>query len=446
MAQLSDDCFAFGGPLLSVEDALARIAGHVAVSAGAETVPLLDADGRVLAEDVAAPIPLPPFANSAVDGYAVRHADLVAGGVGAGGDTVLPVRGRLAAGAAGAAPLEPGTARRIFTGAPMPDGADTVFMQEDVRLDGGGRVVLPAGLKPGANARPRGEDIVEGALALPAGRRLRPQDLGLAAALGLTRLPVRRRLRVCVFSTGDEVAAPGGPLPPGRLYDANRALLGALARRAGAEVSDGGILADAAEATARALRGAADAHDLVLTSGGVSTGEEDHVKAAMEAAGRLVSWRLAVKPGRPVAMGVVRGAALVGLPGNPVAAFVTFAVLVRPLLARMGGEVLPPRVPLPVRAGFAYRKKAGRREYVRARLAPGPRVPSGDPAGGDSSGGPGSGPGNDSADVVAHKHERDGAGILTSLTETAGLVELPEPLTRVAPGDTVGFLPYAALL
>lgn len=432
MAQLSDDCFAFGGPLLSVEDALARIAGHVAVAAEAETVALMDADGRVLAEAVTAPIALPPFANSAVDGYAVRHADLAADG-----DTVLPVRGRVAAGAAGAASLEPHGARRIFTGAPMPEGADTVFMQEDVRLDDRGHAVLPPGLKPGANARPRGEDIEAGALALPAGRRLRPQDLGLAAALGLTRLPVRRRLRVCVFSTGDEVAAPGEPLPPGRLYDANRVLLCALARRAGAEVADGGILADSAQATARALREAADAHDLVLTSGGVSTGEEDHVKAAMEAAGRLVSWRLAVKPGRPVAMGVVRGAALVGLPGNPVAAFVTFAVLVRPLLARMGGEALPPRVPLPVRAGFAYRKKAGRREYVRVRLAPGPDGPGG---------GAGGGPGGASGGVVAHKHERDGAGILTSLTETAGLVELPEPLTRVAPGDTVGFLPYAALL
>lgn len=432
MAQLSDDCFAFGGPLLRVEDALARIAGHVAVAAEAQTVPLMDADGRVLAEAVAAPIPLPPFANSAVDGYAVRHADLAAEG-----DTVLPVRGRVAAGAAGAAPLEPRSARRIFTGAPMPEGADTVFMQEDVRLDDRGHAVLPPGLKPGANARPRGEDIEAGALALPAGRRLRPQDLGLAAALGLTRLPVRRRLRVCVFSTGDEVAAPGEALSPGRVYDANRVLLCALTRRAGAEVSDGGILADSARTTARALREAADAHDLVLTSGGVSTGEEDHVKAAMEAAGRLVSWRLAVKPGRPVAMGVVRGAALVGLPGNPVAAFVTFAVLVRPLLARMGGEVLPPRVPLPVRSGFAYRKKAGRREYVRVRLAPGPD---------GSGGGPGDGFGGASGDVVAHKHERDGAGILTSLTQTAGLVELPEPLTRVAPGDTVGFLPYAALL
>ena len=424
MAQLSDDCFAFGGPLLSVEDALARIAGHVTVAAESQTVPLAEADGRVLAEGITAPIPLPPFANSAVDGYAVRHADLRAEG-----DTVLPVRGRLAAGSTGAAPLEPHTARRIFTGAPMPEGADTVFMQEDVRLDDRGRAVLPPGLKPGANARPRGEDIEAGAPALPAGRRLRPQDVGLAAALGLTRLPVRRRLRVCVFSTGDEVAAPGDPLSPGRLYDANRALLCALVRRAGAEVADGGILADDAAATARALGEAASSHDVLLTSGGVSTGEEDHVKAAVEAAGRLVSWRLAVKPGRPVAMGVVRGAALVGLPGNPVAAFVTFAVLVRPLLARMGGEVLPPRVPLPVRSGFAYRKKAGRREYVRVRLAPGP----------DDSG-------SGVWGVVAHKHERDGAGILTSLTETEGLVELPESSTRVAPGDTVGFLPYAALL
>lgn len=416
MAQLSDDCFAFGGPLLSVEAALARIASHVGVVAAAESVAVGDADGRVTADAVAAPLPLPPYANSAVDGYAVRHGELQVDT-----PTTLPLEGRLAAGARSIPPLRPGTARRIFTGAPMPAGADTVFMQEDVEA-GTGQVTLPPGLRPGANTRPLGEDIAAGALALPAGRRLGPQDLGLAAALGLTHLRVRTRLRVAVFSTGDEVAQPGVPLRPGQLYDANRALITALARRAGARVTDLGILGDDAVRTARALDAAAAEHDLVLTSGGVSTGDEDHVKTAVEAAGTLVSWRLAIKPGRPVAMGVLRGVPFVGLPGNPVAVFVTFAMLVRPLLAQLGGETLPPRVPLPVRAGFSYRKKTGRREYVRVRLAPGPES------------------------VVAHKHEQDGAGVLTSLTETVGLVELPEPATRVEVGDLVGFLPYASLL
>ena len=416
MAQLSDDCFAFGGPLLSVEDALARIGSHVGLAAGVESVALADADGRVVAQDVRAPLPLPPYANSAVDGYAVRHADLRADAA-----TALPLEGRLAAGARRVPPLRPGTARRIFTGAPMPDGADTVFMQEDAALDGG-QVVLPPGLRQGANARPMGEDVEAGAVALPAGRRLRPQDVALAAALGLVRLQVRSPLRVAVFSTGDEVAEPGSTLRSGQLFDANRALLGALVGRSGGRVTDAGLLGDAAGPTARALAEAAAGHDLVLTSGGVSTGDEDHVKAAVEAVGTLVSWRLAIKPGRPVAMGVLSGVPFVGLPGNPVAVFVTFAVLVRKLLAQLGGEALPPRVPLPVRAGFAYRKKAGRREYVRVRLTHG--------AGG----------------VTAEKHEQDGAGILTSLTETAGLVELPETMTRVAPGDWVGFLPYAALL
>lgn len=416
MAQLSDDCFAFGGPLLSIEAALARIASHVGVAAGVESVALADADGRVAAASVAAPLPLPPYANSAVDGYAVCHTDLQTDA-----PTTLPLDGRLAAGARNVPPLRPGTARRIFTGAPMPAGADTVFMQEDVEA-GAGHVALPPGLRLGANTRPLGEDIAAGALALPEGRRLGPQDVALAAAVGLTYLDVRAPLRVAVFSTGDEVAQPGTPLRYGQLYDANRALITALARRAGARITDLGILRDDAAQTARALDAAAADHDLVLTSGGVSTGDEDHVKAAVEAAGTLVSWRLAIKPGRPVAMGVLRGVPFVGLPGNPVAVFVTFAMLVRPLLAQLGGETLPARVPLPIRSGFPYRKKAGRREYVRVRLAP------------------------DQDGVTAQKHEQDGAGVLTSLTETAGLVELPEPVTRVEAGDQVRFLPYALLL
>jgi molybdopterin molybdotransferase len=290
MAQLSDDCFAFGGKLLDVDAAAGLIADRVPALAGAEPVKLRDAIGRVLAEDLRAPIPLPPFFNSAVDGYAFRHADLAPAG-----ETRLVVAGRLQAGAVAGA-VAPGAAIRIFTGAPMPDGADTVMMQEDA-VEEAGCVILPAGLKRGANCRPAGEDLAERALALPAGRRLTPPDIGLAAALGLPALTVRRRLRVGVFSTGDELVEPGQPLGPAQTYDSNRFTLLALLQRLPVEGCDLGILPDDRDATASALRDAAATHDLLLTSGGVSTGEADHVKAALEAGGRLVFWRLSFKPG-----------------------------------------------------------------------------------------------------------------------------------------------------
>ncbi|WP_029031041.1 gephyrin-like molybdotransferase Glp [Salinarimonas rosea] len=416
MAQLSDDCFAFGGAPMRVDEARALIAARIAPVARVERVPLVAADGRVLADDLSAPIPLPPFFNAAVDGYAVCHADLAPGG-----ETRLPVAGRLPAGAAPGGGESGGTALRIFTGAAMPDGFDTVFMQEDtVREEGD--VVLPAGLKPGANARPAGEDIEAGALALPAGHRIGPRDLALLAGLGIAEVAVRAPLTLGVFSTGDELVAPGEPLGPAALYDANRFMLMALARRAGCVVRDLGILPDRREAVSSALAAAAEEVDMLITSGGVSTGEEDHVKAAVEAAGALTFWRVGIKPGRPVALGVVEGKAFIGLPGNPAAVFVTFAVLARPLIARLAGEAWRPPTSFPVRAGFAYAKKAGRREYVRCTLAP------------DATGG-----------LVARKHPREGAGVITSLTQTSGLVELPEEVTRVAQGETVAFLPYATL-
>jgi len=413
MAQLSDDCFAFGGPLLTLDAARAMIAAQVRRIEGTERVGLLAADGRVLAADLVAPVDLPPFDNSAVDGYAVQLAGLEKGGR-------LPVSGRLAAGEP-AQPLIEGSAQRIFTGAALPPGADTVFMQEDVRLDAG-HVHVPPGLRPGANTRPRGEDIARGALALRAGLRLRPQDLALAAALGVTGLSICRPVRVALFSTGDELVEPGQPTGAAQRYDSNRVLLAAMAKRAGAQVTDLGILPDRLVAITDALQAAARGHDLILTSGGVSAGEEDHVRTAVEALGRLVFWRLAVKPGRPVTMGVVGGVPFMGLPGNPVAAFVTFAQLARPMLAALAGSPFESSPTLRLPAAFAYRKKAGRREYVRAQLLPGP-----------------------DGTIAAHKHEVDGAGILTSLTETDGLVELADDVTRVAPGDIVAFMPYALL-
>ncbi|MDT7951478.1 MAG: molybdopterin molybdotransferase MoeA [Acetobacteraceae bacterium] len=409
MAQLSDDCFAFGGALRSLDAALALIASGVTAAAGVVEVPLLEADGRILASDLVAAVDLPPFANSAVDGYAVCLADLAA-------DPVLPVSGRLAAGAAATA-LRPGSTQRIFTGAMLPPGADTVFMQEDVKaLEG--RVRFPTGLKRGANTRPAGEDVARGAVALAAGTRLRPQEIALAAALGCELLPVRERLRVALFSTGDELVDPGSAPGPAQRFDSNRLLLAALCRRAGADITDLGILPDRRDAIAAALRAAAGSHDAILTTGGVSAGEEDHVRDAVEAAGRLAWWRVAIKPGRPVAMGEIEGTAFLGLPGNPVAAFVTFVRLARPLLAALVGETWRPPEPLLVPAAFTYRKKAGRREYVRVRVQNG----------------------------RAHKHPVEGAGILSSLTQTDGLAELGDDVTAVAVGDPVGFLPFSMLV
>ena len=416
MAQLSDDCFAFGGPLLSIDDVERLLIERVTPVAETETVSLTDALGRVLATDVIAPVDLPPFDNSAVDGYAVRHAD-----VGAEADTTLAVVGRLTAGRAAAREIGAGEAIRIFTGAPMPQGADTVFMQEDVRAEGG-TVIVPPGLKLGANRRLAGEDVARGSVALAAGRRLQPQDVSMAAALGLRTLPLRRRVRVAIFSTGDEIVEPGAPLPAAGLYDANRHLLGALLARLEARVTDLGILRDDPAALAAMLGAAAAQHDLVLTSGGVSTGEADHVRNTVETIGKLVFWRVAIKPGRPVAMGVLGGAAFVGLPGNPVAVFVTFARVVRPLLLRLAGAAPEPLIALPVTSGFAYRKKKGRREYVRVSLTRGA----------------------DGA-YVASKHPQDGAGVISSLTATDGLAELADDVTEIAPGTTIGFLPYSVL-
>jgi molybdopterin molybdotransferase len=309
----------------------------------------------------------------------------------------------------------------------MPAGADTVFMQEDVTAVGD-HVTVPKGLKRGANSRRAGEDVPKGRVVLPAGTVLEPQHIALVAALGIAQVDVRRRLKVAIFSTGDEVVEPGGPRGGAAIYDANRYLLGELLERLGAEVTDLGILADDPEPLARALKEAAGGHDLIVTSGGVSTGEADYVRTAVERVGSLVFWRIAIKPGRPVALGVIQGepghsAAFVGLPGNPVAVFVTYVRVVKPLLRQLSGALAPALTPLLVRAAFAYKKKKGRREYVRVALR---RAADGE--------------------LEAVKHPQDGAGILTSLTETDGLLEFPEDVTSIEPGARVGFLSYASLI
>lgn len=413
MAQLSDDCFAFGGALLSVDEALARIEARVVPIVEAQAVPLGEACGRILSRDLGAGMDLPPHANSAVDGYAVAHADLLPDR-----ETELPVGGRSAAGHPLDRALRRGEAIRIFTGALMPAGADTVLMQEDC-VAAAGRVRLKPGIGKGANRRAAGEDVAKGALAMAAGRRLGPADLGLAAALGLTLLPVFRRLRVALLSTGDEVREPGAELPPGAIYDANRVMLRALLEALGCVVSDLGILPDREAALADALAVAASENDLIVTSGGVSTGEEDHVKGAIERLGALHFWRLAIKPGRPVALGQVGGVPLIGLPGNPVAAMVTFAVLARPLILKLAGAAASAPRAFPVHAGFGYRKKPGRREYLRARLE------------------------RDGDRAVALKYPRDGAGILSSIVHSDGLVVIGETVSDLAAGAIVDFLSFA---
>lgn len=416
MAQLSDDCFAFGGTLMSGAEALRLVEERTSPLAERQRVPLVAALHRILAEPVIAPLSVPPHDNSAVDGYAVFYDDLAPDR-----PTVLPVAGRAAAGHPLGRPARRGEAIRIFTGAPMPDGPDTVFMQEDC-IEESDSVRLPPGMKRGANRRRAGEDVTAGAAVLEAGRLLRPQEIGLAAALGFTELEVYRRLRVALLSTGDEVREPGTPLPAGAIYDANRYTLRALLEGLGVVVTDLGILPDRRAAIQDALAAAARDHDLIVSSGGMSTGEEDHVKAAVEALGRLHFWRLAIKPGRPVAMGQIGRVPFLGLPGNPVAVMVTFLALARPLILRLAGARATAPRSFPVAAGFSHRKKRGRREYLRARLEPG--------AGG----------------WVARKFPRDGAGILSSMVESDGLVVLDEEVTELAPGAPVPFLPFREVI
>ena len=414
MAQLSDDCFAFGGELMKTEEALKLLTERLEIVVEREDIDLRSAAGRILAADIVSDRAVPPHDNAAVDGYAVRFDDL-----GENGETRLTLAGRIAAGTQMDRPLGRGEAIRIFTGAPMPDGADTVLMQEDCRAENG-IVAIPPGIKQGANRRFAGEDVVPGARILAAGTRLRPQEIGLAASIGRISLPVYKPVRVALFSTGDEVRDTGTDLPPGCIYDANRYSVAAALEQLGCAVDDLGILPDSYQIIRDTLANAADRHDLIMTSGGVSTGEEDHVRAAIEALGKMHFWRLAIRPGRPLALGQIGSVPFIGLPGNPVAVLVTFMLFARPAILRLGGSRKTEPEMYRVRAGFPVRKKLGRREWLRVRLDR------------DSDGAP-----------VAYKFPRDGAGILTSMVESDGLVELPEELTSLEPGTMVDYLPFS---
>lgn len=410
MGRVSPDCFDAASAPMRVADVVALIRARLPILSGHELVPLGEADGRILAEDVVASLDLPPFDNAAVDGYALRAADLAAAG-----ETRLTVGGRVPAGHPAADP-DPGAAVRIFTGAPMPAGTDTVAMQEDVRVDGGS-VVLPAGLVPGSNRRRAGEDIARGSTVIRAGTRLGPEHIALAAACGLPAVILRTPLRVALFSTGDELTPAGQPLPPAGIFDANRPMLAALLRRLGAVPVDLGILRDEPGPLQARIAAAAASHDLILTSGGVSVGEEDHVRAAVEASGDLTFWRLAIKPGRPVALGTVAGTPFIGLPGNPAAAYVIALAVLRPLILHLSGA-RDTAAEIAVRSGFAREKRPGRREYLRVCLRAGSDgLPEAIPAPG---------------------------GALSGLAASDGLVELAEDVTAIRVGDALPYRPHGA--
>ncbi|HWP13560.1 MAG TPA: gephyrin-like molybdotransferase Glp [Ramlibacter sp.] len=401
--------------LRPLDDALAELLGHAQPLAATEILSTFEADGRVLAQDLVSALQVPPHDNSSMDGYAVRGSEIAAAGV------VLPVSQRIAAGAA-PEPLAAGSVARIFTGAPIPAGADAVVMQEDTEPAGEGMVRILRAPKPGHWIRRSGEDVQRGAVVLARGERLTPAALGMAAGIGMDKLMVARRPRVALFSTGDELVMPGevppGKMRPGAIYNSNRFFLRALLHRLGCEVTDLGIVPDRRDATVDALRRASSGHDLILTSGGVSVGEEDHVKPAVQALGSLDLWQIAIKPGKPFAYGKVGPAHFIGLPGNPVSSFVTFLLLVRPFVLKLQGatRLAPAAVPLP--AHFSVQRPDKRREFLRVRR---------NPAGG--------------LDLFANQS----SGVLTSAVWSDGLVDNP-PGHTIAWGEAVPVMLLAELI
>jgi molybdopterin molybdotransferase len=400
--------------MLGFDEALARLLEAARPVPQVEEVDTLAACGRVLAQPQMSSLDVPPVDNTSMDGYAVRCAEVPAPG------TQLKVAQRIAAGSVGL-PLAPGTAARIFTGAPVPPGADAIVMQE-LALHRGDEVVINHRPQPGDWIRRTGEDIRRGAEILPAGTRLKPQETGLAASVGLARLPVFRRVRVAAFFTGDELVMPGEPLRAGAIYNSNRYLLRGLLQLLGCELTDFGIVPDRLEATRDVLRRAAAEHDLIVTTGGVSVGEEDHVKAAVEAEGELDLWKIAIKPGKPLAFGRVgkgeEAASFIGLPGNPVSSFVTFLLLVRPFILRLqGAREVSPRA-LALRADFDWSKPDPRREFLRARR-------------------------NDDGGLDLFPNQS--SAVLTSTVWGDGLID-NGPAQPIRRGDTVRFLPFSELL
>lgn len=409
-------------PLKPLDEALAQLLAQALPLPGSDTLATLDADGRVLAQDCVSALQVPPQDNSAMDGYALRQADWLA--LPQSPPPSLPVSQRIAAGSAGA-PLAAGSAARIFTGAPLPPGADTIVAQEDCEAlagEGLGRVRVDACPPAGQWIRRAGEDIARGAVVLSAGTRLTPASLGLAASIGLHRLQLARRPRVALFSTGDELVMPGELPPeqmrPGAIYNSNRFFLRAMLLRLACEVTDFGIVPDRREATVQALTAASAEHDLILTSGGVSVGEEDHIKPAVESLGRLDLWQIAIKPGKPFAYGRVGPAHFIGLPGNPVSSFLTFALLVRPFVLRLQGASAVAPQAIAATANFAWPRGDPRREFLRVR-----RQPQGG----------------------LELFQNQSSGVLSSAAWGDGVVDNP-PGQSIAAGDSVRFIAFSELL
>ncbi|OYV35645.1 MAG: molybdopterin molybdenumtransferase MoeA [Thiomonas sp. 20-64-5] len=403
-------------PLMEPELALQRLLAAARAIGQVETLPTSAALGRVLAQDVRSSIDVPPADNTAMDGYALRSADAPSAGV------LLPVSQRIPAGAV-PHPLQPGTAARIFTGGLIPPGADAVVMQEQCTAEGDA-VRINNQPKTGDWVRRRGLDVQAGSVVLAAGQRLRPQDLGLAASVGVAALSVCRKPRVAVLFTGDELAMPGEPLRPGAIYNSNRFVIQALLQAAGCEVTDFGIVPDQLDATRAVLRRAAQQHDLIVSTGGMSVGEEDHVKPAVQMEGALDLWQIAMKPGKPLAFGQVRRAvgqgeaAFIGLPGNPVSSFVTFLLFVRPYLLALQGAAQTAPVTFPVRAAFDWPQPDKRREYLRVRL---------------------------NAQGEAELFASQNSAVLTSTVWADGLVDNP-PQQPIQRGDMLRYLPFSSLL
>ncbi len=416
--KLADDCFIHDKDRIRHDDALAILKQRLVPLTAVETIPLETAHDRILAATITAPRNIPAFDNSAIDGYAFAAADYEKSG------GFFPIVARIVAGASEQIALPAASAARIFTGAKMPLGADTIAMQEDCRTheqDGTRFVAIPPGLKPGANRRLAGEDVATGEVVAEPGEVLQPPHLAAIASTGLGKFSVHKRLRVALLSNGDELLRPGEKFSDGRVYDSNHTMLSALLVKTGTKVSDLGICPDAADQVFDTLKKAAATHDVIVSSGGASRGEEDHFIDALDALGKRHLWQLAIKPGRPMSFGQIGDTPVFVLPGNPVAAYVCYQLYVRPSLIRLsGGNWLEPKrffVP----AGFAIAsKKPDRREFLRGMLGK-----------------------NDRGEPVVNKFERDGSGLISGLREADGLIEIPEDVTCIKKGDMVNFIPFS---
>ncbi len=415
--RLLDDCFLHDRDRMRHDEVIALLTERVSRIATPETVSLSDANGRHVVDPVTAPRDVPLHDNSAVDGYAFAHQDYLS-------DTTMTVGPRLAAGTTHSVLLKVGEAARIFTGAAMPQNADTVAMQEDCRVaPGGGMVSVPPGLKAGANRRKAGEDLRAGDTILNSGSLLRPQDIAALASLGTAEVRVYRKLRVALVSSGDELVrpAPGAVIAPGQVFDSNHHMLDSLCGTLPVAVTDLGILKDEAGIVEQTLSAAAHAYDVILTTGGASRGDEDHMVGALDRLGKRHLWQIAIKPGRPMTFGQIGSCVYLGLPGNPVAAFVCFLLYAIPVIRLLCGGVYRPPMRLPVPANFEIaKKKTDRREFLRGWLEP-----------------------DDDGNPVACKFPRDGSGLISGLRRADGLIELPEPMDHVSRGDMVAYIPFS---